>query len=430
MKFRKIFLMALISTLVASTFAGCAKNNASGTSDTSNTSDMKESTKSEDVTIHIWGMGEEAKKLAEIAAPFTEETGYKVDVQAIPWDAAHDKLLTAIASKTGPDVIQLGASWMPEFVNADSLLDLSDYISEYENLAPDNFFEGSVETTQYDGKTYGIPWYTDTRVLYYRTDILESVGYNEAPKTWEELKDVSAKLRARGDDMYGMPWDPKEQSLVFMLANQAGAKFYGTNPDTDFNSKEFIEAATYLDEFFKDGEAPVDLAIVDSVTGMKDDGIIPLFISGPWMINIMNENAPELEGKWATAVLPKGPDNNDSILGGADFTVFRYSENVEASMAFIDYMSKPETQAAWYDLTSSLPANKTAWDENENLSADPLIAPFQEQLKTAKAMPLIPEFEEIAQSWLASFEMIYRGNADIKDVVEEFNETAKELLNN
>lgn len=419
MKLRKILSVALIAAMTMGTLVGCGKDKPS----TENTGSQGQSD-----TIHVWGMGEEAKKLAEIAAPFTAETGIKVEVQALPWDGAHDKLLTAIASKSGPDVLQLGTSWMPEFVNAEALLDLTDYIDQYDSLKPDNFFPGSVETTQYDGKTYGIPWYADTRVLFYRTDILESIGYKEAPKTWEELKDVSAKLYARGDDMYGMGWDPKDQSVPFMLANQAGAKYYGPTADTNFNSPEFIDAITYLNQFFKDGETAVDLAIVDAVTGMKGDGIIPLCYTGPWMINLINEGAPELEGKWATAVLPKGPANNDSILGGSDLTVFKYSKNVDASMAFINYMSKPETQAKWYDLTSSLPANEAAWTEHEKLSTDTLIDPFREQLKTAKAMPLIPEFEEIAQQWITSFETIYRGNADIKQTVEEFNNTAKSIL--
>ena len=422
MKFTKVLSLSMIFFSFAAFLSGCGNTTADSQGEAADS--QKQS-----ATIKVWAMGEEAKKVADAAKPFEEKTGYKVEVQAIPWDGAHDKLLTAVASKSGPDIIQLGTSWMAEFVDAGAILDMTDSLKDYDNLKSENFFSGSFETTQFAGKTYGIPWYVDTRVLFYRTDILESIGYSEAPKTWEELKDVSAKLRARGSDKYGMSFDPKEQSTVFMLANQAGAKFYGTEPDLNFDSKEFIETVTYMDSFFKDGEVPVDLAIVDPISLMIDDGIAPLMISGPWTINLINENAPQISGKWATAELPKGPVNNDSILGGSNLTIFQYSKNIDASLEFIDYMSSAETQADWFELTSVLPANTKAWDMSEKLSEDPNFMVFGEQLKKAKSLPLIPQFEEIAQTWLINFETIYRGNADIEETVNEFNKKVQEILN-
>lgn len=83
-------------------------------------------------------------------------------------------------------------------------MDLTPYMDQYSELKADNFFEGSIETTKFDNKIVGVPWYIDTRVLYYRTDLLASIGYEEAPNTWEELSDAAEKLAQRGDGKYGI----------------------------------------------------------------------------------------------------------------------------------------------------------------------------------------------------------------------------------
>ncbi|MCM3054221.1 sugar ABC transporter substrate-binding protein [Caldifermentibacillus hisashii] len=412
----KLLISVLLGMLLSSfVLAGCGNGN--------NAKDGKNGK----TTITVWGMGEEAKSLPEIAKKFEEQNpNIKVNIQAIPWDQAHDKLLTAVASKIGPDVIQMGTTWIPEFAAAGALMDLSSSYEDYPALDPSNFSEGSIETTQYDGKTVAVPWYIDTRVLYYRTDLLAEVGYNEAPKTWEELSDAAQKLALRGDGKYGISIDTKEQSLAFMFARQNGSKLLDENGNPLFDQPEFVEAVKYLNSFFENGSAPIDLGL-DITQTFGGDGIIPMFISGPWMVKLISEQAPDIEGKWATAVLPSGKENNTSILGGSNLSVFEYSKNKKAALKFVSFMSEPETQIEWMNLTNSLPAADDAWN-NEELANNKLYKTFGEQLQSARPMPMIPEFEQIAQTFLSSFERIYRGQKDINSEIKTFNEQAKDIL--
>src|SRR5690606_33053593 len=136
-------------------------------------------------TLNVWAMGEEGKKLSELTAKFEEQNpGIKVKVQAIPWDTAHDKLLTAVASGKGPDVLQLGTTWVPEFADAGALLDLTSYLKDYPQFEPENYFEGAQTSMKHGDQIVGIPWYVETRLVYYRTDLLKEVGYTAAPATW------------------------------------------------------------------------------------------------------------------------------------------------------------------------------------------------------------------------------------------------------
>ena len=106
---------------------------------------------------------------------------------AIPWSSAHDKLQTAIAAGNGPDVAQMGTTWMADFSNSFSEVP--------SNFDTSDFSEGPLGAGQVDGKQLGVPWYVDTRVLYYRTDIAEQAGWTEAPKTWDDLKQMAQDMQ-------------------------------------------------------------------------------------------------------------------------------------------------------------------------------------------------------------------------------------------
>lgn len=412
------------SLVLAGLLAGCGSNNNAANGVNGNGGANGGGDKQ--VEISVWAMGDEAKSLPQIADDFMKKNpNIKVDVQALPWANAHDKLLTAVASKKGPDVIQMGTTWIPEFANAGALLDLTSLVDKYPEFKEDQFYAGAVNTTKYDGKIVGVPWYTETRVLFYRTDLLKEAGYDQAPRTWEELRDAAKKLADRGQGKYGISIDMNEQSLAFMFARQNGSKLLDDQNKPLFNQPEFVEAVEYLNGFFKDGSAPVDLGL-DAVQGLGGEGVVPMFISGPWMINTIKTQAPDLEGKWAVAPLP-AKENNISALGGSDLSVFQYTKHQDEALKFIQYMSKPETQIKWMQLTKSLPTNVKAW-EDPSLKNDPNYQALQEQLEHSEPMPLLTTWEQIAQTYLKSFERIVRGGAEVQKEMDAFNTEAEKIL--
>ena len=67
--------------------------------------------------VRFWAMGREGEVVAELVPDFERaHPGIRVEVQQMPWTAAHEKLLTAFAGDALPDVAQLGNTWIPEFV--------------------------------------------------------------------------------------------------------------------------------------------------------------------------------------------------------------------------------------------------------------------------------------------------------------------------
>ncbi|WP_085506579.1 sugar ABC transporter substrate-binding protein [Thalassobacillus devorans] len=403
-------LMMLLIVVLSAVLVGCSGGDSESSGDNNE--------------VTVWAMGEEGKLLKDFSKGFEENSDYTVDVQAIPWDQAHDKLLTAVASGNGPDVVQLGTTWVPEFAEAGALKDLSEYTEDYDSFAKENFFDGAVESMEYDDQVVGIPWYLDTRVLFYRTDLLEEVGYDEAPKTWDELKDAAGQLADRGDGMYGLDIDRNDQITPFIFAWQNGYEAKLENNELNFDTPEFKEAIEYYTSYFEEGISQTQQG--KDITQAFADGSKPMFFSGPWMVNIINDQAPDIEGKWATAVMPK-KESNTSSMGGSVLSVFESADNPEGGMEFISYMTETETQLDWAETSNTLPSRTEAW-EDPMLKEDEMFATFGKQMEDAKPGLQTEQFERIAQELLGSIERITQGGADLDKELESFNEEAKSLL--
>lgn len=205
---KKKSLSLILATLLvfSAVLAGCGSKESDSSAGEGGAKDKE---------LKVWLMGDETDKT--LINEFEEKNpGIKVNVQSIPWGSAHDKLLTAVASKSGPDVVQMGTTWIPEFAGAGALLDLTPYLDKYPALKQENYFDGAVETMSYDGKVVGIPYYVETRALFYRTDTLAEVGYPEGPKSWDDMKDAGKKLAARGEGNYAITIDAKDMNYLSM----------------------------------------------------------------------------------------------------------------------------------------------------------------------------------------------------------------------
>ncbi|TVP87400.1 MAG: extracellular solute-binding protein [Alkalicoccus sp.] len=414
-------------TGIALALTACSSNDSAGGSANNDTNaDNTENDSGEDVTLTVWAMGEEGEALHSFGERFEEENpNIELDVQAIPWDNAHDNLLTAVASGEGPDVVQLGTTWVAEFSEAGAFLDLSDYTDDFDMIGNEDFFEGALDTTEVEDEILGVPWYVDTRVLFYRSDILAEHGFDSAPSNWEELKEIAHVLNDRGDGMYGFDIDQNDQLVPSIFAWQNGWEYDIDAGAENFADDSFREAMEYYHSFF-DEELVQESEGVPIEQGFEE-GTKPMFMSGPWMVNIINETTEGIDGDWGVTVLP-GQEKNASAIGGSHLSVFAHTDHVEESLEFLSFMSEPDTQTAWFEETNALPARQSSWD-NDVLAEDEKLAVFGDQLEEAVAPPVIPEWENVAQELLSSLERVNRGNAEVEEEMGNFQQNAERRLN-
>ncbi len=170
LSFRKliVFLLPIIIVLFS-----CSKENES------------------EKTIKFWAMGAEAEYVTKLVPEFERlNPGIKVKVQQVPWTAAQEKLVTAFASDNTPDACQLGNTWVPQFSALNAIIPLDEFIKSSNQINKEKYFAGIWETNVLDNQVFGIPWYMDTRVMFYRKDVFEKAGYKNPPKSWAEILDL------------------------------------------------------------------------------------------------------------------------------------------------------------------------------------------------------------------------------------------------
>jgi len=342
----------------------------------------------------------------------------------VPWDGAHDKIATAIAAGETTDVSLIGTTWMGEFAKTGGLAPTPEGL-----VNPDDFFSGPWESTVVEDTSYGVPWYVETRALYYRTDMAEQAGL-EPPTSWDELKAFAKGLQEQGGAQYGIYLQPGQTGAwqTFMpFAWQNGAELTdGTEYTID--SPETVEALEFYKSFFDEGlsqDAPLDPGALEQ--GFVD-GTIGSFISGPWHIGLVRGvGGPAIDDMFDVVPLPaKDGGIGTSFVGGGNLAVFEDSDNAEAAWKFVQFLTQPETQQLWYETISDLPSVQSAW-EGGPLTDDPLVAVFGEQLGETAAPPAVPTWEQVAASIDSDIEQAVRGQVEPADAVANMQQQAEAI---
>jgi multiple sugar transport system substrate-binding protein len=370
------------------------------------------------IELRVWAFGAEGEALAPIAREFERANpDVAVRVQQIPWTAAHEKLLTAFVGGALPDVAQLGNTWIPEFQALDALEPLDTLVARDSALVPRaDYFPGVLATNVVDGALYGVPWYVDTRVLFYRTDLLRAAGITAPPTTWADWRDALVRLRAaqpRGAFPALMPLDEWAQPVIFGL--QAGAPLLAERGTRGaFRDPRFRRGFEFYVSLFRDGLAPaLANTQISNVYQEFAGGRVAMYITGPWNVGEFRRRLPDsLQGAWATAPLP-GPDSGGvSLAGGSSLVVLRGSEHTAAAWRFVTFLSDPARQAAFYTRTGDLPARRSAWNAPA-LAGDVHLAAFRTQLARVVPTPAVPEWELIASRVAQAAERAARGRQTV-----------------
>jgi multiple sugar transport system substrate-binding protein len=106
--------------------------------------------------------------------------------------------------------------------------------------------------------------------------------------------------------------------------------------------------------------------------------------------------------------------------------VFEQADNKDAGWAFVEFASRPEVQATWYETVRDLPAVQAAWDD-EALAGDELLAAFGEQLDDAKSPPAIPTWEEVATAIDGQIEQVVVGDSSPEDACAAMQAEAESI---
>ena len=383
--------------------------------------------------VRFWAMGYEGEVVANMLPEFERRNpGIKVELQQLPWTAAHEKLLTAFAGDALPDVVPLGNSWIAEFATLDALEPLDARIAATPGFAREDFFAGAWDSGVIDGRAYAVPWYVETRVPYYRKDLLARAGVQSLPQDWTQWKAAMAAIeRQAGPDQSAILLPLNEfEPLLNLAVQQPDPLLREGGRYGNFRSAGFKRTLAFYLELFDLGYAPrIDNTRISNVWDEFGKGTFSFYISGPWNIAEFKKRMPDaLKDAWTTMPLPGPNGPGASIAGGTSFVVFRQSNRKDAAWKLIAFLSEPEQQLRLHELTGDLPPRRSPWATSATLANDPYAAAYRDQLERAVPAPKVPEWERIAQEMRIVGEQLANHRVSVDEAAAELDRRADAIL--
>jgi multiple sugar transport system substrate-binding protein len=382
--------------------------------------------------IELWAMGREGEVVTELMPEFERtHPGIRVKVQQLPWTAAHEKLLTAFVGGAPPDVAQLGNTWIPELASLGALAPLEQTVAGSEIVQEDDYFAGIWDTNRFEGRLYGVPWYIDTRLLFYRRDILADAGFAGPPRSWAEWMEMLVAIKQRvGPDRYAILLPLNEfEPLLALALQQEDSLLREDGRWGNFRGPGFRRALAFYLEMFRRDLAPVatDTQIAN-VWNEFSRGYYSFYITGPWNIGEFKRRLPaEQQESWMTAPLP-GPDGPGmAVAGGSSLVMFQASRRKQAAWKLIEYLSRPEVQLRFNALTGNLPPRRSTWND-ERLAGDVHARAFRDQLERVKPVPKVPEWERIVTEMRVIAELAVHDALTVDAAAAELDARADRIL--
>ena len=373
--------------------------------------------------VEFWGLGREGEVVDELLDGFrAEHPELKVEVQQIPFTAAHEKLLTALIGGAAPDLAQVGNTWIPEFVVLDAAEPLDPWLERSSEIRRNDYFGGVWETNLVDGRLYGVPWYVDTRIVFYRTDLLDAAGCGPFPRTWQGWLECMRRVKALpGGERFAILLPTDEWAQPVVLGLQQGATLLTEDGSrAAFSSPEFARDFDFYLQIFDERLAPaLSTAQIGNVYQQFAEGRFAMYITGPWNMGEFRRRLPASAlAVWGTAPLPAPGDDwpGVSLAGGASLVIFKSSARKAAAWQVVEYLSRPEVQLEFYRLSGDLPARVSPWSD-PLLADDPQVAAFFTQLGRVQPMPRVAEWEQIATRVFERAEEAIQGSATNQQVL-------------
>ncbi|MFF9779516.1 extracellular solute-binding protein [Streptomyces sp. NPDC013978] len=352
------------------------------------------------VTITWWDTSNATNEAPTYKALVKEFEAANKDIKVkyvnVPFDQAQNKFDTAAGATGAPDILRSEVGWTPAFAKKGFFLPLDGT----EALKDQDKFQPSlIKQAQFDGKTYGVPFVTDTLALVYNKELFEKAGIAEAPKSWDDLKKAAATIKDKtGVDGY---WGSTQ-------AYYAQSFLYGEGTDTvdvahkkiTVNSAEAKKAyGTWLDLFDGKGLHKADTT-ADAYAHIQDafvNGKVASIVQGPWEItNFYKGSAFKDKANLGIATVPAGGAGKAGApTGGHNLSVYAGSDKAhqEASLKFINFMTSAKSQETIALKNSTLPTRDDAY--TAEVKADPGIAGYQTVLAAAQPRPELPEYSSL-----------------------------------
>ena len=328
----------------------------------------------------------------------TENPTLRINWVDVPWSGMESKILTAVAAKTAPDVVNLNPNFASQLASKGAWLDLSDRIPKPVQM---QYLPKIWDASAIDGKAFGIPWYLTTRIAIYNQALLQQSGFAKPPTTFTDLMQMAPVIKAKtGKYAFFTTLAPMDSGEVLESMVQRGVQLIDRNGKAAFNTS--IGRSVFQDwvDLYQKNLIPKEVLTEGYRYGLDlyQRGETAIVATSPEFLKTLTKNAPTIAsqsfitsqitgetGKRNVAVMnlviPKDTPRPDAAVNFALFVANPANQLTFAKAANV----LPSTQSGLQDpYFTAIPTSATELDRARLISAT--------QLKSAEV--LIPAMKD------------------------------------
>jgi multiple sugar transport system substrate-binding protein len=364
--------------------------------------------------------------LKEGIANFNKEfgsQGLKVTIKEFPEaaDEQRNQFIQRQRAKSAEcDGFEADVIWTVEFAGQKWLLDTSKYIDQRKG----EFIPSTLESLNFDGKYWGVPRVTDAGFLYYRTDVIK-----KKPATWQEAYAMAKAANPKGIVYQGAAYEGLTVDFLELAFAAGGKVLSDDGKKSEFNSPENVKALEFMVNGIKDGAAPksVTTYMEEPARRAFEAGKAAMMRNWPYCY-ALGQMAPEIKGKFDVMPYPSFEGGNAAILGGHNMVISAFSDNPEATLKFIDYMTSAPVMKSNAVKYSKAPVLNVTYEDPAVKKALPFAPELRKQVEEAKSRPVSPVYPLISEAIYKNVNSALSGGTAPADAIKKADgEIAKAL---
>ena len=344
---------------------------------------------------------------AAVDAFNASQTKYKVEWQQFTNDSGqmHDQLLTSLSSGSSDyDIISMDVVWAGEFGAAGYLTPIDEKMSEA-SLKKSDFNKGSMDSGNYEGKQYTLPFFPDVALLYYRSDIVSKedgqklVGGNY---TYDDLFQMAQKYKGKNGTSVGFAFQAKQYEGLTCNANEFTANF-----------KNIKDGLTLMKKFTSSKVVPADVLNYNegSTDASFDNGKSVFARNWPYQYGTIKAGKlPVKTNQVGIAPLPNG-----GCVGGWLLGINAKSKNADGAWEFVKYLAGTDGQKIMSTKGAYLPGYNSLISDAAVVAANPLLSMpgFQKAMKNTIARPVSGTYSKVTDTIQLNIHKYLTGGQDI-----------------
>jgi multiple sugar transport system substrate-binding protein len=358
----------------------------------------------------------------------------KIELTTIPDNQMVTKLATGVQAGDVPDLVSFDLIYMPDFMKAGFLTDLTADLKGNPNYA--SVAQAYKDIATYEGRVYGAGFTPDVSILVWNKDLFKKAGLDpdKPPQTVGEIHEDAKKIRALGPDTYGFyfsgacPGCNIFATSPMMVA--AGSKMLPANGNDDALTGDGVrQVLEAFKAMWSEGLVPKSAQTDNGAnfTGEFKTGKIGIQGTGGFLLSELKKDVPNLN--FGVAFLPGVKEGQVSSFVGGDVVAIPVgSKHIPLAKQFIAWELTDDAQLEGLAKNNIVPS-RPALADNKYFAADPRV------VVTAKAIgvgyvPWVYHFSDMVNSdsspWI---NMLQRAifNGDVDGAITEGREKMKDI---